>query len=183
MVASAFPAAYAAIPTPTLVEVYEAGPRQLRLVLDGLGVNDLRARPRPGKWSILETALHLCDSEVAMAFRMRLVYATPGATLTAYDQDAFAARFRYQDADEEALRTHVHQFACLRATTARWLRGAGPEELARSGMHTERGPLTLRQLLELAADHSERHVEQIAGMRAALGKPGAVPRLLDRRLY
>jgi hypothetical protein len=45
------------------------------------------------------------------------------------------------------------------------------------------GEVTLRQLLELYADHSERHLDQIQAVRIALSKPTALPELLPNRLY
>lgn len=49
--------------------------------------------------------------------------------------------------------------------------------------HPEWGPLTLRQLLELYADHSERHIEQIVHMGELLGRAMEIPMMLTTRLY
>jgi len=54
---------------------------------------------------------------------------------------------------------------------------------ARTGRHAEWGEMTLRQLLELYADHGERHLSQILARREALGRPLAMDPLLPERLY
>ena len=74
-------------------------------------------------------------------------------------------------------------FSVLRHSGTRLLESAGPEDWKKWGSHLEWGALTVRQLLELYADHAERHIEQIAKLRVLLGKPVRMPRLLPKRLY
>ena len=49
-------------------------------------------------------------------------------------------------------------------------------------MHEERGPLSVRNIFDLAADRGERHLEQILEMRRLLGKPIVMELLLTERL-
>ncbi|HLE20918.1 MAG TPA: hypothetical protein VJB88_07355, partial [Vicinamibacteria bacterium] len=60
---------------------------------------------------------------------------------------------------------------------------AREEDWKKWGSHADWGRLTVRQLLELYADHGERHIEQIVELRLLLGNPVNVPRLLPTRLY
>jgi hypothetical protein len=43
--------------------------------------------------------------------------------------------------------------------------------------------MSLRNLLELYADHGERHLDQILDCRARMGKQLDLPSLLPRRLF
>src|SRR5262245_24250590 len=72
--AVAFPA-YDFYTTEQLLEAYREGPERLRAVSAGLSMEQMRARPRPGKWSILEILLHVTDSELSGAMRVRYVMA------------------------------------------------------------------------------------------------------------
>lgn len=53
----------------------------------------------------------------------------------------------------------------------------------KKGCHPESGEITLRSILELYSDHSERHIWQILQRRKLMGKPLDFPLILDERLY
>lgn len=179
----AFPEVLANVSTAELVNVYEAGPARIRQSLVGLGSVQLRAHPRTGKWSIAQVVLHLTDSEIMGAGRIRLALAQPGAPVTGYDQDIWANELRYDRRDHAAIATAFHLFSALRDATTSLFREASRADWDKTVSHPEWGPLTLRQLLELYADHSERHIEQILHMRQLLGTPTEMPMLLTTRLY
>ena len=107
-------------------------------------------------------------------------YADPEPIFAAYDQNRWGSTFAYTSADAaEALA----MFEVLRATTSRLLRRCSETAWDKTGLHPEWGRMTVRQLLELYADHSERHLEQILAMRHDLAHPADVPPLLEERLY
>lgn len=178
-----FPDTYAAYPTAELLKVYGAGPVRVRAAIGGLSLEEMRARPAPGGWSVLETVAHVADAELMGAARMRMALAQPGAHLPAYTQDDWAREMEYQDFSEEDLARVLGLFGALRRTTLRILPAPGDPRWANPARHAELGPLTLRNLLELYADHAERHVEQIAETRALIGRPVDLPALLPERLF
>ena len=179
----AFPATYADLSTSELLQAYAEGPARLRHVLAGLDDEHLHARPFPGKWSILEIAVHLADAEVMGAARVRQTIAEPGRTFAVYDQEAWTTRFAYQGFSRARLDAAVDLFTQLRATTLPLFTQAHNGTWSQQGLHPELGPVTLRQLLELYADHSERHLAQILDRRTRLGVPLGLAPLLPVRLY
>ncbi len=179
----AFPEVLARVPTGELVDVFEAGPARVRQSLVGLGSEQLQAHPRTDKWSIGEVVLHLADAEIMGAGRIRLALAQPGAPVTGYDQAIWANELRYHRRNHAAITTALHFFSALRDATTVLFRDASRADWDKTVSHPEWGPLTLRQLLELYADHSERHIEQIVHMRELLGMPMELPMLLTTRLY
>ncbi len=178
-----FPDGYQDISTERLLAVYEAGPRRLGQSLEGLDAADLGARVIPDKWTIQEVLCHVTDSETVGAIRFRQALAEPGARFPGYDQDRFASGLAYAGFDASLLRDTLDLFARLRSVSARLLRRAAPKAWDNAGIHAEWGEVTLRQLLELYADHGERHLEQVLERRAKLEKPLAMERLLPVRLY
>jgi uncharacterized damage-inducible protein DinB len=149
-----------------LVADYLAGPRQLRDAVAGLTPEQLRARPVAGKWSTLEVLAHLADFEPILADRMKRVIAEDNPTLVGADENRFAAALAYLDRDPAEELAIIER---TRGQLARILRTLPESALARTGTHTERGPLTLERLLTLAANHIPHHVKFIHEKRAALG--------------
>jgi len=178
-----FPTVYRRISARDLITVYKSGPTRLGSVLAGLSDADLQLRLRDDKWSIQEIALHVADAEIMGAARLRQVSAEPGSALVVYDQDAWARELAYRDRGSDDVVDALHLFSALRRTGTRLLERARPADWKKWGSHGDWGSLTLRQILELYADHAERHIEQIVSLRDQLRKPIQLPRLLPKRLY
>jgi DinB family protein len=62
-------------------------------------------------------------------------------------------------------------FAKNRLLTAELLHRVPKEAWDRSGIHSERGKMTLRDLVANYAEHLEHHLKFIRQKRAMLGKP------------
>ncbi|MDQ2870959.1 MAG: DinB family protein [Acidobacteriota bacterium] len=180
---SGFPSAYASLPTASLLETYAAAPDRLVRALDGLTDAELRSHPVAGKWSIQEIAIHVSDSEIVGAVRFRKVLMERDPVLPGYDESVWATGLDYGKRDASFRRASLHAFRNLRETAAAILGEATGADWVREGRHPEWGPVTLRQLLELYADHGERHIEQIVERRRLLGHSPGPASLLPVRLY
>ena len=183
-IASSFPDTYTEIPTAELLHAFEAGPARLKLATVGLSAAERTARPIPGKWSINELILHVVDSELMGASRVRLAFTSPGTPVAGYDQARWATMFDYQDATDTDVREAFVLFEALRRHSLNVFMRLTPREWTDAHVeHPEHGPVSLRNLLELYADHSERHVAQVLARRELLGRPLELPCLLPGRLY
>jgi uncharacterized damage-inducible protein DinB len=148
-------------PIAVLQETTPALPR----AVEGLSPQQLRQPEQPGKWSIGQILQHLADSEVVWAWRMRLILAQDRPQLTGYDQDRWADRLHYDQADpSEALEV----FAVLRRANLRLLERASAADLKRVGVHVERGEESLEHLRRLYAGHDLLHRRQIDRVRRAV---------------
>ncbi|MFM1883098.1 MAG: putative metal-dependent hydrolase YfiT [Planctomycetota bacterium] len=145
---------------------YESGPSQLRQACAGIDPERLTRRIGPGEWSIMENAVHLLDSDLASTHRMRRIVAEECPLLVAYDENAFIARLPSADAD---LVEVLDLFEANRRFTARWLRSLPAEAFARVGIHTQRGKVTLLQIVEIYSNHVGHHLEFVAQKRRNLG--------------
>ena len=134
----------------------------LRRGVDGLSHHQL-TRPEPtGKWSIRHVAQHLADSELVWGYRLRMVLAHDRPPLVGYDQDLWADRLRYNEADaHQALAV----FGVLRGANLRLLDGASNQDLDRVGLHAERGEESVRHMMRLYAGHDLLHLSQIERIR------------------
>ncbi|HLE84220.1 MAG TPA: DinB family protein [Thermoanaerobaculia bacterium] len=149
--------------------VLAATPGEVRRSLEGVPEDELRRPEAPGKWSRLQVAAHLADSEVAIAWRLRLTIAQDRPPLTGYDQDAWADRLGYAEADLDEV---LEVFEVLRAANVRLLRRLAPADWERVAVHAERGEESVRHMAKLFAGHDLLHLRQIERIRRAFAAPG-----------
>jgi uncharacterized damage-inducible protein DinB len=147
------------------IAVLREMPSALPRAIMGLSPQQLGQPEQQGKWSIRQILQHLADSEVVWAWRMRLILAQDRPQLTGYDQDLWAERLHYEQADpSDALAL----FAVLRRANLRLIEGASPADLKRVGVHAERGEESLEHLLRLYAGHDLLHLRQIDRVRSVV---------------
>lgn len=181
--ASKFPDTYRQFDNERLIEIFAAAPERISRAVEGLSVYEMQAQPLAGKWSIQQIVAHLADAEIMGAARIRQTFAEPGAQFAVYDQDRWASEFDYQNFDHKTFYSYLMLFDSLRLATCKIFQKARDTDWQKAGSHPDWGPLTLRQLLELYADHGERHLAQILERRKLLGKLMDLPLLLQERLY
>jgi uncharacterized damage-inducible protein DinB len=150
----------------TLIEQYLAGPRELKNAVAGMSREQALARPIAGKWSTLEVVCHIADFEPIMADRAKRVIAEDKPTLVGADEGKFAAALQYHERD---LKEELTIIETTRSQLARILRKLPETAIQRVGNHSERGPLTLEQLMGYAIRHIPHHAKFIIEKRQALG--------------
>jgi len=144
----------------------------LRAAVERLTPVQLDEREAPGKWSSRMVVQHLADSELVGAFRLRMILAEDRPPIPPYDQDRWAERLHYQEADiSEAL----DQFAVLRRVNLKLWIGASISDLARAGIHGERGEESLERMRRLYAGHDLAHLRQLERIRLHLPDRRPVP--------
>ena len=148
------------------LQVLEDLSRCLEPVLSEMAPADLRRREAPGKWSVAEVLAHLADSEMVYGYRCRMILAHDRPDIAGYDQDLWATRLHYNDSDPAE---SVETLRLLRRVNLRLIRSLSDEELDREGLHSERGPESVRRILALLAGHDLVHRNQIERIRKSLG--------------
>jgi hypothetical protein len=132
--------------------------RRLRALIAGRTREELARTPDPSRWSAVQIIAHLADCEVVAGWRLRSIIAANGVTLQPFDQNAWAATFRYSDSDPlEALQL----FEASRTANLSLLRRVDPALHANFGMHAERGKETVVHLIRLYAGHDLNHLAQL----------------------
>jgi hypothetical protein len=147
-------------------DVYLAGPAALRAAVAGLSRDQLLARPVPGQWSTLEVVCHIADFEPIQADRMKRVIAFDRPQLLAADENGFAKTLAYHDRD---LEEELAVIETTRRQMSRILRALPESAGERVGVHSERGPKTLMELLAGATGHIAHHLPFVTAKRQALG--------------
>jgi uncharacterized damage-inducible protein DinB len=151
-----------------LIEQYAAAAEVPARAIAGLSPEELDAYPVPGTWSIREIIVHLMDSDLIGAERMKRVIAMDRPTLLAYDQPAFARELGYRVTDVDLA---CRLFALNRRFMADLLRRLPDVAFTRIGEHQERGRMTLEQLIDMYVRHIDHHLGHVRRKRELLGKP------------
>lgn len=144
--------------------VQSDAPRIAAELIAGVPEQVLRLRPLPDKWSIGEIIAHLAEDELVSSWRYRQMIENSGCALPGFDQDEWArlgdyASWKPSDA--------LHLFRLLREANLRMLNQLTADEWARSGVHAERGKITVKDLARHMAGHDINHLDQI---QAILGR-------------
>jgi len=149
-------------------DVQNATLARLRSVVDDAGP-DLRRRPSPDEWSVLELLGHLADAEMVMSGRYRWTISQDQPPLLGYDQDQWVARLRHNEDEPDQL---LAVFSGLREANLRLWGRTSPDERARVAMHAERGPESYDLMFRMLAGHDRFHLNQ---MRDTLRQLRATP--------
>lgn len=149
----------------TLINDYAAGPQELRDAIAGMTPEQIDTAPVPGKWSTRQVICHLADFEPVYADRMKHVIAEDQPTFPGGFDRQFAEHLAYDKRDIEEELTMIE---VTRSQMVRILRSLPPEGFERTGIHSVRGPMTLRTLLEAITNHIPHHVQFIGEKRRAM---------------
>jgi uncharacterized damage-inducible protein DinB len=126
----------------------------------------LLAYPIPDKMSAQEVVCHVADCDQFLADRMKRIVAMERPLLIGADGWLYPEALSYAERD---LSLDLALVDATRAQMAADLGRLRPEAWERTGVHSETGLVTLRQMLLHAVRHLEHHVSTIAEKRAALG--------------
>jgi hypothetical protein len=178
-----FPDVLAGMQTNDLLAIYAAAPARLRLAIEGLSGEHLSSKPFDGKWSIQQIVHHLADSELVGSVRLRFAISGQREGVGSYDQDLWANELHYAQRCGASLELSIQLFEAQRAVNSDLFARLSADAWQSNWPHPTWGSPTVRQLLELYADHSERHLSQIVDRRKALHMPLIMVQLLTKRLY
>ncbi len=145
-----------------LISRYEKGIAAMEDALRGVPEDVIDRVPAPGKWTIRQQAVHVAEAEMVGCVRIRWMAAEPGVPLKAYDQDKWAASLDY---GQRSTQDAIELFRVLRKNTTAMLRALPESAWSHSGMHEERGDVTVEEMVELCAEHAEHHAQHIKETR------------------
>ena len=154
-----------------LLERYRRGAELLAVSITGAAGSEFDFAPEPGKWSIRQIVAHVADAELVGAMRFRRVIAEDDPRIEAFDQDAWTAHLDYaRRKPSQALET----FRRIRAENFELLKELPESAFSRRGIHSERGPMSLLEMVKGYAEHAENHAQQLRARRAEFKAAKAV---------
>jgi hypothetical protein len=140
---------------------YETGATAVASAVAGASDADLDLRPPTG-WTARQIVHHVADSEAMAYIRLRRLIADDEPILIqGYDEPTWARRLHY-DRPIEASLAVVH---AVRTASLQLLRTLTSDEWERRGRHAESGEYSVDTWLDIYAEHSHDHADQIKRAR------------------
>ncbi|MBM3961932.1 MAG: putative metal-dependent hydrolase [Planctomycetes bacterium] len=140
-----------------------AVPDRLHEAVRGLDQDQLDTPYRAGGWTLRQVVHHIADSHVNAYVRHKLTITEPTPPpIKAYDENAWAQLVDSNGAIGSSLllvqALHERWATCLRSLPA--------ATFARTCVHSDRGVMTLDDLVALYAWHGSHHVAHITSLRS-----------------
>ena len=145
-------------------EVMRATPGRLMAVLNTLTPEQIGQKPAPGRWSVRELLCHLADCEVAWAWRLRQAYGEDHPTIQPFEQDPWARAYDGVGYTAEAAQM---AWTALRGWNLALIETLSEADKLRPVTHPEVGPLTLWNLVEIAAGHDLHHLKSLGTLTSS----------------
>lgn len=149
------------------IAVIRETPNRVADLLKAVDPEAIDHKPAPGKWSIREILCHLADCEIAWGWRMRQIYAAPGTTLQPFDQNEWAKAYHGPGYTASVARA---TWTALRQWNLAFVESLSETERQREGAHAEHGPLTLWNVVEIAAGHDLHHLRGLETMASSAAR-------------
>lgn len=135
--------------------------------------DEVRWKPAPERWSMLEVLGHLWDEEKDdFRRRLALTLQDPAGEWPPIDPEGWARERRYNERD---LPESLAGFRQERAASLTWLRGLGEPAWDRGHEHAALGVLRAGDLLASWTAHDYLHIRQITNLRLEYLKVKAAP--------
>ena len=143
-------------------EVLSRSPARVRKLFEQLGPDGLDRPFETGKWNGRQVLGHLADVEQSIGYRIRqVVTEADGRRVQPFDQDLWARPYARLDAAAA-----VRAFEGLRPWNLGYFHSFGPEDLAKIGLHAERGEESVETMIRMLAGHDRNHLSQLERIAA-----------------
>lgn len=153
-----YPDRMASLDPQTAVARLKSTPRELVALLGTAKHDQVHRSPGEDEWSPATVVTHLADAELVYSVRIRMILTGDRPYIAAYDEEAWVDRFAELEDD---VKDTLARWRSLRDANLRLLASLDDAEWELSGMHAERGELTVAQIADLMAKHDRNHVDQI----------------------
>jgi hypothetical protein len=142
-----------------IAAAYEAATKEFLLIATSVPENKLDLNDGEN-WSSRQVIHHCADSEAQSYARLRRLVAEPNPVIQGYDENLWAkdATLGYTDLPVD---NSIAVFTAVRAASLDIIKRLKPEQLERTGTHSEAGEYSLKRWLETYTRHANNHADQI----------------------
>jgi len=148
-----------------LVETYIANCAEFEKVVRSIGANDLSRVAKEGEWSAAYVVHHMADADMHFATRFLHILTVDKPAIVPFDEDVYPDRLKYASRDAH---DSLVSILGLHKVVANILSLVDDADWKRVGIHSEKGEVTLFDVLALASNHTKSHVSQLQEIVATL---------------
>ena len=141
-----------------LVNTYMAHCADFENVVRSIGANDLSRIPKEGEWSAAYVIHHMADADMHFATRFLHILTVDKPAIVPFDEDVYPDRLKYSARDAH---DSLASIIGLHKVVANILKLVDEKDWNRVGIHSEKGEVTLADVLTLASNHTKSHVGQL----------------------
>jgi DNA-binding LytR/AlgR family response regulator len=116
---------------------------------------NLDKTPSDGGWTASQCLAHICDAEISLSLRVRMILTSDKYQFSSWDEDAFAAIKKDRDA-----KVSVETFTSLRKNNLDLLQNLIDNQLNRLGIKANGEPISLIEYVGYMSKHVRTHLEQ-----------------------
>lgn len=114
--------------------------------------------PASDEWNGAFIVHHMSDFEIHFAHRILRLLTEENPPIAGYSEEPYPSHLNYAKRD---WRTSVELIQATRKTIGDVLSKVEASAFSRPGVHSERGPITLEDIVGSAAKHISAHTEQL----------------------
>ncbi len=127
-------------------------------ILKNLSNEQINYKPAENKWSVHEIITHLADTEVQSHVRFRTILANKVPYMVYFDEMDWSIILEYTQINSEE---SLEVIKLMRRVNYNLLSRLKPEDFNKRGIHSTRGELTLKDLVNSYINHVDTHLVQI----------------------
>ena len=149
----------------TIIDHLSANAEAFQVLYKNVTDQQVRWKPGPSRWSLLEVINHLVDEEIEdFRQRLRLVLDDPESPWPPIDPEGWVNQRRYNERDPAA---SLRNFLKERHDSLRWLYGLNPPDWQVAYNHPQMGPLSAETILANWLAHDLFHIRQVTDLHFA----------------
>ena len=120
--------------------------------------NKVNTAPKEGEWSHAYVIHHMADSDAHFAVRFLNILSVDSPAIIPFDEEIFPTALHYPGRSVEVSIAAIEN-SCAHMVDI--LKQIAPADWNRTGIHAERGKLTLSEILQLTTNHRVGHLDQL----------------------
>lgn len=147
------------VPDGNILKTLENNFQETLKLTANLSKEKLNFRYAPGKWSIPELILHICDCERIFAYRILCIARGDKTPLPGFEEDDYA---KNSNAAARNFTDILEEFHSVRNATLTLLKSFTNETLSRRGI-SNKTDISVHQLIYMLTGHEMHHQKVIKG--------------------
>ncbi|MFZ9774704.1 MAG: DinB family protein, partial [Candidatus Nanopelagicaceae bacterium] len=141
-----------------VIKAYIESGEKFVSVAQGADNTAMNKKAPDGEWNGAFIVHHMGDFELHFSHRVLRMLTEDNPEIVGYSEEPYPGNLNYAARD---WRLSLATVSAARSMTSDILKKIDASMLARPGVHTERGPITLADIISSAAKHIASHTDQL----------------------